>query len=69
MRRVLSLDELRGGIEELGAAGQDGMTYYERWISSITNVLIEKGVITVDELGRRMAEVEARWTAARAARR
>ena len=62
-RRVMTVDELRRGIEELGAAGQDEMTYYERWISSITNVLIEKGVITVDELGRRMAEVEARWTA------
>ena len=40
------------------------MAYYERWISSITNVLLEKGVLTVDELGRRMAEVEARWTEA-----
>ena len=61
-RRVMTVDELRRGIEELGAAGQDDMTYYERWISSITNVLLEKGVIAVDELGRRMAEVEARWT-------
>ena len=66
-RRVMTVDELRRGIEELGAAGQDGMSYYERWISSITNVLLEKGVITVDELGRRMAEVEARWTEAGAA--
>ena len=36
------------------------MSYYERWIASITDALLAKGVITADELGRRMAEVEAR---------
>jgi hypothetical protein len=30
-------------------------------MASIGEILLEKGVITVDELGRRMAEVEARW--------
>ncbi|MEC9184889.1 MAG: hypothetical protein VX930_11485 [Pseudomonadota bacterium] len=39
------------------------MSYYERWAASTTNVLIEKGVITIDELGRRMEEVEARLRA------
>ena len=60
-RRIMTVDELRRGIEELGPGAYDGMTYYQRWLASIANVLIEKGVITVDELGRRMAEVEARW--------
>ena len=60
-RRVMTVDELRRGIEELGPGVYDEMTYYQRWMASIANVLIEKGVITVDELGRRMAEVEARW--------
>ena len=32
----------------------------ERWLASMTNTLLNKGVITSDELGRRMAEVEAR---------
>ena len=59
-RRVMTVDELRRGIEELGPGVYDEMTYYQRWMASIANVLIEKGVITVDELGRRMAEVEAR---------
>ena len=36
------------------------MSYYERWIASMTNTLLNKGVIDSDELGRRMAEVEAR---------
>ena len=62
-RRVITVDELRRGIEELGPGAYDELTYYQRWIASIGNNLLEKGVITVDELGRRLAEVEARWRA------
>ena len=62
-RRLVGTDELRRGIEQLGAKAYDEMTYYERWIASITGVLIGKGVITSEELGRRMAEVEARGAA------
>lgn len=61
--RILTVDELRRGIEELGPGAYDHMTYYQRWIASITENLIEKGVLTVDELGRRMAQVEARFQA------
>lgn len=62
-RRLISTDELRRGIEELGPGAYDEMSYYERWIASIANNLLEKGVITVDELGRRMAEIAAAWPA------
>jgi hypothetical protein len=59
-RRLIRVDELRRGIESLGAAAYDRLSYYERWIAAIANILIEKGVFTVDELGRKMAEVQAR---------
>jgi hypothetical protein len=36
------------------------MSYYERWIHSIAQTLIQRGVINIEELGRKMAEVEAR---------
>jgi hypothetical protein len=39
------------------------MSYYQRWMASIGENLLEKGVITVDELGRKMAEIDARWRA------
>lgn len=64
-RKILRVDELRRGIEELGPGAYDELSYYERWIASISNLLIEKGVITIDELGRKMAEVEARHEAER----
>jgi hypothetical protein len=59
-RNLVGTDELRHGIESLGAKAYDEMSYYERWIASITGVLLGKGVITSDELGRKMAELEAR---------
>jgi hypothetical protein len=62
-RRIMTVDELRRGIEELGPGAYDELSYYERWIASIGENLLEKGVLTVDELGRKMAEVEARWRA------
>jgi Nitrile hydratase beta subunit len=60
-RRLMTVDELRRNIESLGADAYDRMTYYERWIHSISQTLIQRGVITIDELGRRMAEIEQRY--------
>ncbi len=60
---VITVDELRRGIEELGPGAYDEMSYYERWIASVTNNLLEKGVITIDELGRRMTEFSEAWPA------
>ena len=62
-RKIMTVDELRRGIEEIGPNAYDEMSYYERWITSITNNLLEKGVVGVDELGRKMAEIEDRWRA------
>ncbi len=62
-RRMFTVDELRRGIEELGAEAYESMSYYERWCASTVNVMLEKGVITVDELGRKMEEVEQRLEA------
>lgn len=64
-RKMIAIDELRRGIENLGPGAYDELSYYERWISSFTNILIEKGFITVDELGRKMEDVKTRWQEAR----
>jgi len=55
-RQLLKVDELRRNIEALGAEAYDRMRYYERWMHAIVQVLIQRGVITIDELGRKMAE-------------
>ena len=58
-RKLLLVDELRRGIEELGADAYDRYGYYERWMASMTNILLEKRIIEVGELGARMAEIES----------
>ncbi|MCE2492709.1 MAG: nitrile hydratase subunit beta [Alphaproteobacteria bacterium] len=59
-RRLITVDEMRRGIESLGKDVYDKLSYYECWTASVTGVMLEKGVITTDELGRKMAEVEER---------
>jgi hypothetical protein len=59
-RRLIRVDELRRNIEALPPDAYDKMSYYERWVTSIANTLLQRGVVTTDELGRKMADVAAR---------
>lgn len=58
-RRMLFVDELRRNIEALPPEAYERMGYYERWISAIANTLLQRGILTADELGRKIAEVQA----------
>ena len=57
---VMTVDEMRRAIEDLGAEEYDRLGYYERWIAAITRVLIERGLLSVDAVARKLAEIEAR---------
>jgi hypothetical protein len=59
-KKMLSVDEHRKNIEALPPEAYDSLSYYEKWIVSLTQCLIQRGVITTDELGRKMEEVEKR---------
>ena len=61
----ITVDELRKNIESLPREAYDGLSYYEKWIASLTQTLIQRGVISTDELGRKMEEVKKRATAVR----
>jgi hypothetical protein len=56
----MTVDELRRNIEALPPADYDRMGYYERWVISLTQTMIQRGVITTHELARKLAEVEKR---------
>ena len=56
----MTVDELRKNIESLPPADYDRMGYYDRWVTSLTQTMIQRGVITTDDLARKMAEVEKR---------
>lgn len=59
-RKLMTVDELRKNIESIAPEDYDRLSYYERWVTSITQTMIQRGVVTTDELGRKMAEVEKR---------
>jgi hypothetical protein len=52
--QVIRIDEVRRGIEDIGSREYEELEYYELWISSVTNILIEKGIININELGHRI---------------
>ena len=56
---VVTVDELRRGIEELPPELYDSLGYYERWIASLTNIMVEKGVLTRAEIEQRMAKIKS----------
>ncbi len=47
---VMSVDELRRGIEAIPEAEYHRLSYYQRWIRSIADNLMVRGVITEAEL-------------------
>lgn len=56
-RRMIRVDELRRAIESLPAEAYETMSYYERWISAIETLLIEKNVLTKTEIDQRAKEI------------
>ena len=49
-KKIMSVDELRRGIEALPEAEYQRLGYYQRWIRSIADNLLVRGVITEAEL-------------------
>jgi hypothetical protein len=56
----ITVDERRKNIEALPPQDYDAMSYYERWVVSLGQALIQRGIITTEELGRKMEEVCSR---------
>jgi hypothetical protein len=60
MKKILTVDERRRAIESLPPEAYDAMSYYERWTSALAQTLVLRGVITTEELAKKMAEVNDR---------
>ena len=59
-KKLMTVDELRKNIEALPPDAYEKMSYYERWVKSLSDTLIQRGVISAEELERKMADVEKR---------
>ncbi len=41
--------------------GQDGGDYYERWLDALQQVLVDRSIVSVAEVGERSAEIAHAW--------
>jgi hypothetical protein len=59
-RQGVTVDQRRKNIERLPPEEYDRMAYYEKWVVSLAQSLLERGMITTEELAQKMREVERR---------
>ena len=57
---LYNLDEFRHGVERMDPAHYLRSGYYEHWLDGIARVLVEKGVVSAEELERRTEFFAAR---------
>jgi nitrile hydratase len=60
-RGIKRTDEMRRSREEMDAAAYKDMSYYERWIASMETILIEKKILTREEIDRKLADFDKKW--------
>ena len=58
---VKRTDEMRRAREEMDAETYRALSYYERWIASIETILVEKKILTREEIDRKLAAFEKKW--------
>jgi nitrile hydratase len=49
-KKLMTVDELRRGIESIPEAEYFTLGYYERWLRSIAGLMVEKGIVDKDIL-------------------
>jgi nitrile hydratase len=58
---VKRTDEMRRAREEMDSEAYRNFSYYERWIASMEAILIEKKILTREEIDRKLADFESQW--------
>ena len=58
VKRIYNIDEFRHAIERMGQAEYLNTSYFEHWLASVSTLLVEKGVISREELEARTKEFE-----------
>ncbi|MBI3979454.1 MAG: nitrile hydratase subunit beta [Chloroflexi bacterium] len=57
-KRIIRVDEMRRAIESIEPARYEALGYYERWAIALESLLIEKGVLTKEQIDDRVADRE-----------
>ena len=57
----MTVDEMRRGIEALPPDEYEALSYYERWAASLETILVEKGVVSSEEVDGKVNSLQERW--------
>lgn len=57
-KNVMTVDELRRAIESIEPNKYEMLSYYERWITAIETIMIEKGILTREEIDKKVEELD-----------
>jgi hypothetical protein len=57
---IKTTDEHRRAIESLPEYRD--LSYYERWVAGTEKLLVEKGILTSEEIDEKAAEIDRRWS-------
>lgn len=59
---VKTTDQHRRAQESLDPKLYRSLSYYERWVAATEILLVEKGILTREEIDERTAKIERRWS-------
>lgn len=59
--KIVNTEEKRRGTENIGTDLAGKLTYYEKWILSASNCLLQKGIVSPDMIAQKTKEVSARY--------
>ena len=54
---IRTTDEMRRAIESLSLEQYESLSYYEKWTAALEILLIEKGILTAEEIDAKAAEL------------
>ena len=57
---IVSTHENRRTIEQMGHDVYETLNYYERWTASLSRQMVDKGILTQDEIDARVEQIRKR---------
>lgn len=58
--RLLTVDEMRRAMEDMPPEDYRRLQYFERWAVGLATLVVEKQLLTCDEIDRRVAALKAK---------
>ena len=55
---VRTTDEMRRAIESLEPGRYETLSYYEKWTAALEILMVEKGILSTEEIDKKMAGLE-----------